>query len=295
LRRRRDQRGIGKSQTGEPWSTFYIEADDLQAVLDRAESMGAKTAMPVTDFGGMVTIAMFTDPDGLLVGLVKPVGPAQSQDQPGPLAGSGEPVDWFEVLGSDAEHTQRFYADLFGWTVDTTGFPGHGGPRSMPAWPTWNRHWPRPSRLAGPGRTGPWLSTTACRPALSAIRRGTCSASITAPLTETANLSWPWPSPSGPRPGVWRAIRTRGRRRFSSRRTAGQQVTRPVSPAWLSARCPRVHSSSESAGYQLALRAAWVRAWRTQPAHMVPLAGAARVTASSSSRDRRAAVAIPCA
>jgi predicted enzyme related to lactoylglutathione lyase len=35
-------------------------------------------------------------------------------------------VDWFEVLGSDAEHTQRFYADLFGWTVDTTGFPGYG-------------------------------------------------------------------------------------------------------------------------------------------------------------------------
>jgi predicted enzyme related to lactoylglutathione lyase len=70
--------GIGKSQTGEPWSTFYIEADDLQAVLDRAESMGAKTAMPVTDFGGMVTIAMFTDPDGLLVGLVKSVGPAGS-------------------------------------------------------------------------------------------------------------------------------------------------------------------------------------------------------------------------
>jgi len=30
------------------------------------------------------------------------------------------------VLGSDAENTQRFYADLFGWTVDTTGFPGFG-------------------------------------------------------------------------------------------------------------------------------------------------------------------------
>jgi predicted enzyme related to lactoylglutathione lyase len=35
--------GIGKSQTGEPWSTFYVEADDLQAVLDKAESLGAKT------------------------------------------------------------------------------------------------------------------------------------------------------------------------------------------------------------------------------------------------------------
>ena len=37
--------GIGKSQTGEPWSTFYVEAEDLQAVLDKAESLGAKTAM----------------------------------------------------------------------------------------------------------------------------------------------------------------------------------------------------------------------------------------------------------
>ena len=26
--------GIGKSRTGEPWSTFYVAADDLQAVLD---------------------------------------------------------------------------------------------------------------------------------------------------------------------------------------------------------------------------------------------------------------------
>jgi uncharacterized protein len=118
--------GIGKSQTGEPWSAFYVEATDLQAVLDRAESMGAKTVMPVTDFGGMVTIAMFTDPDGLLVGLVKAADPGQPQDQAGPSAGPGEPVDWFEVLGSDAGRTQRFYADLFGWTVDTSGFPGYG-------------------------------------------------------------------------------------------------------------------------------------------------------------------------
>ena len=38
--------GIGKSQTGEPWSTFYVEAEDLQAALDKAESLGAKTVMP---------------------------------------------------------------------------------------------------------------------------------------------------------------------------------------------------------------------------------------------------------
>jgi predicted enzyme related to lactoylglutathione lyase len=81
--------------------------------------------MPVTDFGGAVTIAMFDDPDGLLVGLVRaPAGPSY-RDAPAPSAGSGEPVDWFEVLGSDAARTQRFYADLFGWKVDRSGIPGY--------------------------------------------------------------------------------------------------------------------------------------------------------------------------
>ncbi len=117
--------GLGKSQTGEPWSTFYVEAQDLQAVLDKAESLGAKTVMPVTDFGGAVTIAMFNDPDGLLVGIVKAADPAQGQP-PGPSAGTGEPVDWFEVLGSDAGRTQRFYAELFGWTVAQDGGSPYG-------------------------------------------------------------------------------------------------------------------------------------------------------------------------
>src|SRR6185437_13104466 len=63
--------GIGKSQTGEPWSAFYVETDDPQALLDKALSMGATTVLPVTDFGAAVTIAMFNDPDGLLIGIVK--------------------------------------------------------------------------------------------------------------------------------------------------------------------------------------------------------------------------------
>ena len=149
--------------------------------------MGAKTVMPVTDFGGMVTIAMFTDPDGLLVGLVKAADPGQSQDQPGPSAGSGEPVDSFEVLGSDAGRTQRFYANLFGWTVNSSGFPGYGmtdtgpaaasraawapassgGPRSTPASPTWSRPWPRQShggsRVYGPMAVGDRMQTGAFR------------------------------------------------------------------------------------------------------------------------------------
>lgn len=117
--------GIGKSQTGEPWSAFYIETDDLQSMLDKANLLGGRTVMPVTDFGGAVTTAMFNDPDGLLVGLVlAPAEPARG-DEPAPSAGSGEPVEWFEVIGSDPVRTQQFYADLFGWTVENSGIPGY--------------------------------------------------------------------------------------------------------------------------------------------------------------------------
>jgi uncharacterized protein len=34
-------------------------------------------------------------------------------------------VDWFEVLGSDAGRTQKFYTELFGWTTNDAGFPGY--------------------------------------------------------------------------------------------------------------------------------------------------------------------------
>src|SRR6185437_15479270 len=99
--------GIGKSQTGEPWSAFYVEADDPQELLDKAISMGATTVLPVTDFGGAVTIAMFNDPDGLLIGIVQAPADASEGSQPAPSAGSGEAVTWFEILGPDAARTHQ--------------------------------------------------------------------------------------------------------------------------------------------------------------------------------------------
>jgi uncharacterized protein len=109
--------GIGRSGTGDPWIAFYVEVDDPQAFLDKAESMGAKTVVPVTEIPA-VTFAMFNDPDGLLIGLIKPM--------PGgvlPSTGDGEPVDWFEVIGPDAGRTRSFYRELFGWNVDDS--PGY--------------------------------------------------------------------------------------------------------------------------------------------------------------------------
>ncbi len=108
--------GLGKSGTGEPWSTFYVEVEDLQATLDKVASLGGKTVVPVTEIPGFGTFAMFDDPDGLLIGLVKARDPQEGA--PGPSSGEGAPVDWFEVIGSDAERTQAFYKELFGWTVN---------------------------------------------------------------------------------------------------------------------------------------------------------------------------------
>ena len=51
--------------------TFYVQVDDLQAYLDKAESLGGKTIMPPTEIPNVVTMAMFSDPDGTITGLVK--------------------------------------------------------------------------------------------------------------------------------------------------------------------------------------------------------------------------------
>src|SRR5262249_32611899 len=95
----------------------YVEADDLQATLDKAESLGGKTVVPVTVIPNMVTWAMFSDPDGSLVGLFKSTGGPQ---QP-PSAGDGAAIDWFAGLGPDGNRTWSFYSQLFGWTAGGSG------------------------------------------------------------------------------------------------------------------------------------------------------------------------------
>ena len=63
--------GIGQSQDGGPGHvTFYVSADDPQAVLDKAESLGGKTIMPVTELP-KVTIALLADPEGHVIGIAK--------------------------------------------------------------------------------------------------------------------------------------------------------------------------------------------------------------------------------
>lgn len=63
--------GIGPTQDGVGRVTFYAQVDDLQKYLDKAEQLGGKTIMPPTVIPDMVTLAMFTDPEGNIIGMVK--------------------------------------------------------------------------------------------------------------------------------------------------------------------------------------------------------------------------------
>lgn len=61
--------GIGPAQ-GAPGVRMYVYAEDIEATLKKAESLGGKTVMPPTkisdEFG---SFAVFTDPDGNGIGL----------------------------------------------------------------------------------------------------------------------------------------------------------------------------------------------------------------------------------
>lgn len=64
--------GIGPIQPGQkPSVTFYVNVDDLQAYLDKAERLGGKTVLPPTPIPNVGACAMFADLDGNVIGLFK--------------------------------------------------------------------------------------------------------------------------------------------------------------------------------------------------------------------------------
>ena len=63
--------GGGIVQAEEPLVTFYVQVVDLNETLAKAEEMGGKAVMQPMDFPNGPTIAMFRDPEGNTIGLVK--------------------------------------------------------------------------------------------------------------------------------------------------------------------------------------------------------------------------------
>jgi predicted enzyme related to lactoylglutathione lyase len=63
--------GIGKAPQGPGHVTFYIGVDDAQGALEQVERLGGKTIQSPVQVPGGVTFALFADPEGHLIGLVK--------------------------------------------------------------------------------------------------------------------------------------------------------------------------------------------------------------------------------
>jgi predicted enzyme related to lactoylglutathione lyase len=62
--------GIGSPPDGTSMVTVYVGVPDISAHLSKIEAAGGQTVMPRTELG-MVTLALFTDPEGHVIGLVE--------------------------------------------------------------------------------------------------------------------------------------------------------------------------------------------------------------------------------
>ena len=63
--------GIGQLPDGFPggYATFYVDVDDVEASLQKAESLGAQRIMGPENVMEGLTIGLFTDPEGHIVGV----------------------------------------------------------------------------------------------------------------------------------------------------------------------------------------------------------------------------------
>jgi predicted enzyme related to lactoylglutathione lyase len=63
--------GIGASQDGGAGHvTFYVHTDDPAATLRKVEEAGGRVIMPLTEVAPETNIALFTDPEGHVIGLM---------------------------------------------------------------------------------------------------------------------------------------------------------------------------------------------------------------------------------
>jgi uncharacterized protein len=69
--------GVGGGAGYDAHVVFYVGVSDVEAALQHAERLGATRRMgPERGPGGPVVVGHFTDPEGNLVGVAAPAGPA---------------------------------------------------------------------------------------------------------------------------------------------------------------------------------------------------------------------------
>ncbi len=65
--------GIGSSPDGSSHVTFYVQVDELEAMIHKVVSLGGRVALPPTPVGAHARIAHVLDPEGHRIGLSQAV------------------------------------------------------------------------------------------------------------------------------------------------------------------------------------------------------------------------------
>jgi uncharacterized protein len=63
--------GIGAFEQAPSQVTVYVHADDVGAALERANELGATTVMPAREVAPGTEAALFADPEGHVVGIIR--------------------------------------------------------------------------------------------------------------------------------------------------------------------------------------------------------------------------------
>ncbi len=109
-----------------PYITFYVQVEDLQASLGKAESLGAKTVVPPTPVPNVGTFAHITDPESHLIALIQPPpswDPSADSVEP---PSDGRPVIHWEIGATNAKQLHGFYTALFDWEIDANNPMNYG-------------------------------------------------------------------------------------------------------------------------------------------------------------------------
>jgi predicted enzyme related to lactoylglutathione lyase len=70
--------GVGTNPEGAGYATFYAEVDDVQAALDKAQSLGGRPVVGPMQVPNGPVVGMFADPEGHTVGVYAPSGEGDS-------------------------------------------------------------------------------------------------------------------------------------------------------------------------------------------------------------------------
>lgn len=90
----------------------YVHADDVDATVAKAASLGGSVHVQPMDIPDVGRFAVLADPTGAVFNVMKP---ASTEPPPRPAPGSEGLCGWHELMTTDQAAAGAFYRALFGW------------------------------------------------------------------------------------------------------------------------------------------------------------------------------------